>query len=201
MMEETKNEVKLGSNVIELLIPHRRPFLMVDAIESLAFEPEPRLEASRQISANEEVFRGHFPGLHLWPGVYTIEGLGQSCNLLYVLVRILRELGGDRETLFKALRNLELGFRLHPGFKADAAARITEGLSKAAGAIGVSSSVDLKFLEPVFAGQRLVYDVRLTHEIGDQLRFESEARVGDRPVARGTLTASCAFRLPPIGTK
>jgi 3-hydroxyacyl-[acyl-carrier-protein] dehydratase len=196
MKEKTEPSLRLGSNVIELLIPHRRPLLMVDSIESFELQPEPRLAASRLISANEPVFEGHFPGLHLWPGVYTIEGLGQSCNLLYILVKIVREYEGNPEDLLKALRNLELGFQLHPGFRPDDVRRLVEGISKVASFVGVSTSVDVKLLSPVFAGQRLDYRVRLTHEFEEQLRFEAEALVSGRPVARGVLTASAGFRIP-----
>ncbi len=199
MKEKTSHATRLGSNIVELLIPHRRPLLMVDSIESFELQPEPRLTASRHISANEAIFEGHFPGLHLWPGAYTIEGLGQSCNLLYILVKIIRGYEGDPENILRALRNLELGFQLHPGFKADDARRLVEGISRTASFVGMSTSVDVKLLSPVFAGQRLDYHVRLTHEFEEQLRFETEAAVAGKPVARGVLTASAGFRLPASG--
>ena len=65
---------------IERLIPHRRPLIMVDRVRGFELGERPTLWASRNISSNEPVFDGHFPGLHLWPGIYTQEGLGQSAR-------------------------------------------------------------------------------------------------------------------------
>src|SRR5262249_30324140 len=82
---KTKHNLSLGPDTIQRLPPHGRPFLMVDTVEGYERAPHPTLLAARHVSANEPVFEGHFPGLHLWPGVYTIEGLGQSANLLLVI--------------------------------------------------------------------------------------------------------------------
>ncbi|MBI2375545.1 MAG: hypothetical protein HYV07_16235 [Deltaproteobacteria bacterium] len=95
------DEVKLGPDVVQRLLPHRRPLLMVDRVDAYRSDP-PSVRASRFISANEPVFEGHFPGLSIWPGIYTIEGLGQSCMLAMVLSemqRMLREGGTDPQEL------------------------------------------------------------------------------------------------------
>ena len=191
-----KGNLHLGSNVIEQLIPHRRPFLMVDHVTDYVAEPSPRLAAGRHISANEEVFAGHFPDLHLWPGVYTIEGLGQSCNLLMVIVehqRLHVQRGGDPEEVLAALRNLELGFKLRPGFQPALAEKIAP--LREPSQLGMSSAVEVKLLQPVFGGQRLDYRVTLTHEIDKMERFDVEALVDEVPVARGVMTATRGFEL------
>lgn len=197
---EAKGNLRFGSNVIGLLIPYRRPFLMVDHVSAYVGEPNPQIRAGRHISANEEVFAGHFPDLHLWPGVYTIEGLGQSCHLLVTILslqRIHREQGGDPEDVLAALRNLELGYELRPGFQHGLAEKIV-GPLREANHLGVSSAVEMKFLRPVFAGQRLDYHVSLTHEIDQLKRFDVEALVDEEPVARGVMTGSIGFELPGI---
>ncbi len=199
MKTKRKGNLDLGSNVVELLLPHRRPLLMVDGIVSYGSGPTPRLEACRHISANEDIFRGHFSDLHLWPGIYTIEGLGQSSHILYLFVMLERftvERGDDLEQVLAALRNLELGYTLHPGFKPELAATAHDILAQAPRRLGVSGAVEMKFLSPVFAGCRLDYDVALTHEMGDNLRFEVEASVDGRPVARGTITGNRGFDMP-----
>ena len=196
------NELRLGSSVIELLIPHRRPFLMVDCISSYERTPVPHLVAGRYISANEEIFRGHFPSLYLWPGTYTQEGLGQSCLLLAVLLRFQRgweAQGGNPEDVLAALRNLELGFRLHPGYRPNVSAPLFEALRRLSTQVGVSGSIEMKFLAPVFPGRRLDYDVRLTLEIGEQLRFEVAALVEETTVARGVMTAVNIPIMPVLG--
>ena len=131
--------LRLGSNVVELLLPHRRPFLLVDAIYAYEREPMPRLLAGRLITANEDIFRGHFPSLHLWPGTYTQEGLGQSCYLLGGLIGLQKgwtALGEDPEDVLKELRNLELGFRLQAGYRPEASTRLLERLRSLPGAHG-----------------------------------------------------------------
>jgi len=201
MTSENRGNLKLGSNVIELLLPHRRPFIMVDFIDSYQYSPKPSLRAGRHISANEEVFKGHFPNLHIWPGVYTQEGLGQACNLLLVLVKLQRaweEKGHDPIEVIELLRNLELGFRLHPGFKPAFSKGMLSAFDILKGQVGMSSSVEMKFLQPVFAGQCLDYQVNLTHEFDRQARFEVEAQVGGIPVARGKLTAVLGIRVPLV---
>jgi len=197
--KETGN-LGVGSNVVELLLPHRRPFLMVDFIDTFLREPDPFISACRHISANEEVFNGHFPNLHLWPGVYTIEGLGQCCNLLFVLLGFQRgwqRQGGDPEDILSALRNIELGYKLRPGFREDIAEKILEPLESQV-KLGVSSAVDIKFLQPVFGGQRLDYLVTLTHEIENMVRFSVEAQVEEKTVARGVMTATHGFPVPGL---
>ncbi len=199
MKNEIAGKLELGSNVIELLIPHRSPFLLVDGIESFQSDAPCRLWARKQISANEEIFRGHFPNLHLWPGVYTQEGLGQTCNLLCVLRGFQKgwaEQGGDPEDVLKALRNLELGYRLHPGFRPEMVEKLWAPLQDLHAKLGVASAAEIKFLQPVFAGQRLDYHVCLTHEFDNQLRFEIEARVAEKTVAQGVLSSVWGLRLP-----
>ena len=191
----------LGPDVIERLIPHRRPFLMVDTIEGYDRGPRPTLRAARHISANEPVFEGHFPGLHLWPGVYTIEGMGQSCNLLEILwafERGFEDNGDDPAEVLAALRNLELGYTLRPGYRPEASARLLAMLADPAlpSRLGMSAALEIKLLQPVFAGQRLDYLVARTHQLEGMLRFEVEAQVAGRLVARGVMTSTHGVRLP-----
>jgi 3-hydroxyacyl-[acyl-carrier-protein] dehydratase len=189
--------LSLGSNVVEILLPQRRPMLMVDRVEAFFCDPAPTVEASRFISASEIFFEGHFPGLHLWPGCLTIEGMGQTGALLTALLGVRRAAEaqfGDPECGFEALRNLELGFRMHPGFRADVAERFRSLAEAGRGLVAVSASVDVKLLRPVFAGQRLDYRASLVHEMGDMLRFQVEASVDGVSVASGTMTGARAAR-------
>lgn len=57
------------------ILPHRYPLLLVDRI--LELEPMVRAVGYKNITANEPVFTGHFPGNPLLPGVYMIEALAQ----------------------------------------------------------------------------------------------------------------------------
>jgi 3-hydroxyacyl-[acyl-carrier-protein] dehydratase len=70
---------------IQALIPHRPPLLLVDGVDEVTQEP-PSLKAWKQITLDEPVLAGHFPGQPIWPGAYCIEGLAQACAVLGALV-------------------------------------------------------------------------------------------------------------------
>jgi 3-hydroxyacyl-[acyl-carrier-protein] dehydratase len=55
---------------IQNILPHRYPFLMVDAI--LEMERCKRIVGVKNVTMNEEVFQGHFPGKAIFPGVLII---------------------------------------------------------------------------------------------------------------------------------
>jgi 3-hydroxyacyl-[acyl-carrier-protein] dehydratase len=189
----SRGNLEFGSAVIELLIPHRRPFLMVDTVEHFSGTPRPGIRASRHVSMNETYFDGHFPGMPLWPGALTMEGLGQSAVLLQTLVRLeglARARGEEPESVLEALRNLDRGFRLHPGYRADGVEALRTELRSAPGSLAVGAAVEMKFLKPVLPGCRLDYAVELTDKIGDQMRFSAEASVEGEPVARGWITGA-----------
>src|ERR1700680_4937907 len=64
-------------------LPHRPPFLMVDAI--LEVERLKRIVGLKSVAANESYFQGHFPGKPIMPGVLIIEGMAQTGGLLLLL--------------------------------------------------------------------------------------------------------------------
>ena len=68
------------SNAIQKVLPHRHPFLMVDGI--LEIEPRKSIVGIKNVSADEDYFRGHFPGNPIMPGVLIIESLAQTGGFL-----------------------------------------------------------------------------------------------------------------------
>lgn len=65
----------MGIKEIQEILPHRHPFLLVDAIEEL--EPGVRAVGYKCVTFNEPYFQGHFPGNPVMPGVLIIEALAQ----------------------------------------------------------------------------------------------------------------------------
>jgi 3-hydroxyacyl-[acyl-carrier-protein] dehydratase len=65
---------------IQSVLPHRYPILLVDRV--LEMEPRKRIVAIKNVTINEPVFTGHFPGRPVFPGVLLIEGMAQAGGLL-----------------------------------------------------------------------------------------------------------------------
>lgn len=64
------------------ILPHRYPILLVDRI--IEMELGKRIVWLKNVSANEPVFQGHFPGFPLMPGVYILEAMAQVGGILMI---------------------------------------------------------------------------------------------------------------------
>jgi 3-hydroxyacyl-[acyl-carrier-protein] dehydratase len=60
-------------------LPHREPFIFVDAI--IAHTPGKEARARKTFSGDEPMFRGHFPGDPIVPGVILTEALAQTAGI------------------------------------------------------------------------------------------------------------------------
>ncbi|MCB9638012.1 MAG: beta-hydroxyacyl-ACP dehydratase [Myxococcales bacterium] len=192
-MARKKDELSLGPEIVQMILPQRRPFLMVDRIEAYKREPQGYVECSRCLSINEPFFGGHFPQVAVFPGALMLEGLCQASQILCTMTlyqRGMEEQGYDPSLLLEGLRNMERGFRLEPGYQADLAEASLELTRKLrSGNLGMTASTQIKFLHPVFAGEQVFYTSRLQKHIGDMWRFDVEAEVRDKVVAKGTVTS------------
>lgn len=70
----------MGFDAVCHLLPHAYPFIMVDAVEEL--QPGERIVSRKNVTSNEWMFQGHFPGNAIFPGVLLIEGMAQTAILL-----------------------------------------------------------------------------------------------------------------------
>lgn len=174
----------IGPEIVQLFLPQRRPFLMLDRLQSLSLDVPPTLRGCRYVSANEPVFEGHFPDRPILPGALILEGLAQCCAVLAAFV----SLGMSAEELWAELVNLERGLSQDPDHDADRASRFRSEL-KGTGAPGVAGATSLKFIRPVRPGCRLDYQVALTRQLGEAAHFSLSASVDGVPVTRGSLSA------------
>ena len=65
---------------IQQVLPHRYPFLLVDRIIDL--HPGEKAVGIKNVTMNEEFFRGHFPGNPIMPGVLIVEAMAQVAGVL-----------------------------------------------------------------------------------------------------------------------
>lgn len=140
---------------IQALLPHRYPFLLVDRVTEL--EPNKRVLAYKNVSANEPFFQGHFPGHPVMPGVLVIEALAQAGGLLTQLSHLARaaELAGGPVTTDAG------GDKLYYLVKVDCA----------------------KFTRMVVPGDKLELEVTLKRMIRNMALYSGIARVDGEQVA------------------
>ena len=60
----------LNRDQIQTLIPHRDPFLWIDQAEEIEHD---RIVARKSLAPDLDVFRGHYPGQPVFPGVLLCE--------------------------------------------------------------------------------------------------------------------------------
>lgn len=69
----------MPADPIALGLPHREPFIFIDAV--VALMPGESAHCTKTFAASEPFFRGHFPGDPLVPGVLMAEALAQTAGL------------------------------------------------------------------------------------------------------------------------
>ncbi|MAU53858.1 MAG: 3-hydroxyacyl-[acyl-carrier-protein] dehydratase FabZ [Roseovarius sp.] len=67
-------------HLIQRIIPHRYPFLLVDRVEDI--DGYHRARGLKNVTMNEPHFQGHFPGKPIMPGVTIIEAMAQTAAIM-----------------------------------------------------------------------------------------------------------------------
>ena len=100
-------EVVLDNVAIQRILPHRYPFLMVDTVVEL--DPGVRAVATKNVTANEPFFQGHFPGRPTMPGVLLVEAMAQTAALM------IGEEGAGQIPLFMGIDKARFRRQVVPG--------------------------------------------------------------------------------------
>ena len=99
----------LDVECIKKYLPHRYPFLFVDKIIELT---ETLVVGIKNITFNEHVFQGHFPGNPVFPGVLQIEALAQTGGILALSTV---ENPQEWDTYFIRIENTKFKYKVAPG--------------------------------------------------------------------------------------
>ena len=163
---------------IVLLVPERHSMLLVDRVVDYRGHQERALSGEWFVSRDEPALAGHFGETKIWPGVYTIEGLRQSCVICEALGRLERA-----DLLARFLGTQPLGAAENACGELSRSMR--DALANGSSSSGARASIQAKLLVPVLPGDTVRYDVRQEHGAGD--RWMVRATVGDRTAAKGIL--------------
>tara|TARA_B110000263_G_scaffold60705_1_gene52172 strand:+ start:404 stop:1792 length:1389 start_codon:yes stop_codon:yes gene_type:complete len=96
-------------NQIMKILPHRPPFLLVDKILEIS---DKHIVGLKNITMNEEFFKGHFPERPIMPGVLQIEAMAQAGGVL-----ILNTVSDPENylTFFAKIENAKFKYPVVPG--------------------------------------------------------------------------------------
>jgi 3-hydroxyacyl-[acyl-carrier-protein] dehydratase len=111
MSDATPEILHLDYAEVLATIPHRHPFLFVDAVPEL--ELGKRIKAIKNVSFGDDFFLGHFPSDPVMPGVLQIEALAQAACIL-IAKSYPKESEGKRPA-FAAIEDVRFRRPVRPG--------------------------------------------------------------------------------------
>ena len=111
--------MKLSQEEIKKIIPHRDPMLLVDTVEEL--EAGDSIVTTFYVDPEREIFKGHFPGDPVLPGVYSVEYMAQASDILLMTA----ERYAGKVPLFLGINNVRFRKKILPGDKLEVHAKLT----------------------------------------------------------------------------
>lgn len=111
--------MRMNQSEIKETIPHRDPMLLVTSVEELTAGES--ISATFYVDPSREIFRGHFPGEPVLPGVYTVECMAQTADILLLSTERYR----GKVPLFLGIDKVRFLKKILPGDTLEIHARLT----------------------------------------------------------------------------
>ena len=138
--------MKLDTEEIKKLIPHRDPFLFVDTCEIII--PGEYGKSQKLFSANEYFFKGHFPDNPIVPGVIIIEAMAQTAGI--VVSYKLKEFN-EKSVLFMSVNKAKFRKPVRPDEKVSFEVKFINSVRDVYKFEGTCYKADLKVSEAEFS--------------------------------------------------
>lgn len=126
-------------NDITKILPHRPPFLLVDKIIELGKE---HIVGVKNVTMNEDFFKGHFPDNPIMPGVLIVEAMAQTGGILTLSTVENPE---EYSTYFLKIDNVKFKRMVVPGdtliFKLEMTAPVRRGICQMKGSAYVRNKL------------------------------------------------------------
>jgi 3-hydroxyacyl-[acyl-carrier-protein] dehydratase len=107
----TRDLQRADIQIIQRILPHRYPFLLVDKVEQI--DGTQSSVGYKNVTMNEPHFQGHFPGTPIMPGVTIVEAMAQTAGVMIGVA--LDQLDRDMLIYFMSIDNCKFRRKVVPG--------------------------------------------------------------------------------------